>query len=76
MQTSGSSGYVPNVHYPEIMRGIMEQVLAIGDVLGHDGEGRIVLAIAVESRLFDERTAFGTDVEDVEAEPEEDDEAL
>ena len=48
MATSLPAGYLPNVHHPEIMRGILEQVLATGDVLGYDGEGRIVMAVGVE----------------------------
>lgn len=68
-----TSGYVLNVHHPEVMRGIMEQVLATGDVIGQDGEGRIVLAVAVEPWLFDALATFGTDLEDCEPEPDEDD---
>ena len=47
-----------------------------GDVLGHDSEGRIVLTVAVEPWLFDELAAFGSDVEDREPEPDDDDDAL
>ncbi len=76
MATSSPSGYVPNVHHPEVMRGILEQVLATGDVLGHDSQGRIVLAVAIEPWLFDAFAEFGTDLEDDEPEPDEDDEAV
>ena len=53
------------------MRGILERVLATGDVLGHDSSGRIVLAVAIEPWLFDASAEFGTDLED--REPEDDD---
>ena len=72
MAPSSPTGYVANVHHPEVMRGILEQVLATGDVLGHDSSGRIVLAVAVEPWLFDAFAEFGTDEEDNEPEPDED----
>ena len=73
MATAAAAGYGLNIHHPEIMRGILERVLATGDVLGHDSSGRIVLAVAVEPWLFDALAEFGTDVEDGEPEPDEDD---
>jgi len=76
MASSSPSGYVPNVHHPEVMRGILGQVLATGDVLGHDSQGRIVLAVAVEPWLFDALAEFGTDLGDDEPEPDEDDDAV
>ena len=65
--------FVPNLGHPEIMRAILANVLATGDVLGRDQAGRIVLAVAVDAWLFDELAAFGTDLEDLEPEPAEDD---
>ena len=76
MATSSPAGYVPNVHHPDVMRGILEQVLATGDPLGRDAQGRIVLAVAVESWLFDALAEFGTDLEDDEPEPIESDDAI
>ena len=65
--------FVPNLGHPEIMRAILANVLATGDVLGRDQAGRIVLAVAVEAWLFDELAAFGTELENLEPEPDEDD---
>ena len=48
-------------------------MLAAGDVLGHDSSGRIVLAVAIEPWLFDALAEFGTDLEDIEPEHDEDD---
>jgi hypothetical protein len=64
---------VPGIHHPEIMRGVLERVLATGDVLGHDDAGRVVLSVAVEPWLFDELAAFGADVDELEPEPDEED---
>ena len=55
------------------MRGILERVLGTGDVLGHDSSGRIMLAVAIEPWLFDALAEFGTDMEDIEPEHDEDD---
>ena len=56
------------------MRGVLERVLATGDVLGHNDAGRIVLAVAVAPWLFDALPAFGgADLDDREPEPDEDD---
>jgi hypothetical protein len=65
--------FVPNLGHPEIMRAILANVLATGDVIGRDRKGRIVLAVAVEAWLFDELAAFGTELENLEPEPDEDD---
>ncbi len=51
-------------------------MLATGDVLGHDSQGSIVLAVSVEPWLFDAFAEFGTDLEDDEPEPDEDDDAV
>ena len=37
MVTSGATGYLPNVHHPEVMRSILEQIVATGDVIGAAG---------------------------------------
>ena len=34
MATSGAAGYLPNVHQPEVMRSILEQIVASGDAMG------------------------------------------
>jgi hypothetical protein len=65
--------FVPNLGHPEIMRTILANLLATGDVLGRDQAGRIVLAVAVDEWLFDELAAFGTELEDLEPEPGEED---
>jgi hypothetical protein len=72
---SGRAGghVVPDIHHPEIMRGVLERVLATGDVLGRDDAGRVVLAVAVEPWLFDELAAFGSDLDELEPDPDEDD---
>ena len=66
-------GYLPNIHHPDVMRCILEQILATGDVVGSDGPGRTVLAVTVENWLFDELAALGADLEDCEPEPIESD---
>jgi hypothetical protein len=58
--------YGLNVHHPEIIRGILEQILATGDVVGRDEQGRIVLAVVVDDWLFDELAGFGADLADRE----------
>jgi hypothetical protein len=65
--------FVPNLGHPEILRAILANLLATGDVLGRDQAGRIVLAVAVEEWLIDELAAFGTELEDREPEPDEED---
>jgi hypothetical protein len=65
--------FVPNLGHPEIMRAILANVLTTGDVVGRDQAGRIVLAVAVDAWLFDELAAFGTELEDLEPEPDEED---
>jgi hypothetical protein len=42
-------------------------------VLGQDASGRTILAVAVDAWLFDELAAFGTELEDLEPEPDEED---
>lgn len=71
--TSGDLGYIPNVHHPDVMRGILEGILATGDVIGTAGPGRTVLAVTVDDWMFDELAGFGADLEDCEPEPIEDD---
>jgi hypothetical protein len=62
-----------NLGHPEIMRSILAQILATGDVLGRDEVGRTVLAVAVEDWLFDELAALDADLADLEPEPDEED---
>ena len=31
-------GHLPNIHPPDVMRGILEQILARGDVIGSDDD--------------------------------------
>jgi hypothetical protein len=69
-----ATDYVVNVHHPKIMRSILGQILATGNVIGTATPGRTVLAVTVDNWLFDELATFGTDMEDHESEPEEDDE--
>jgi hypothetical protein len=66
-------GFVPNVHHPEVMRGILERVLATGDVLGRDRHGRTVLAVSVDDWLFGELAGFGADLDELEPEPDDED---
>jgi hypothetical protein len=65
--------FVPNLGHPEIMHAVLANVLATGDVLSRDQARRMVLAVAVDAWLFDELAAFGTDLEDLEPEPAEED---
>lgn len=64
---------VPNVHHPGVMRAILQGIVDTGDVLGSAGPGRTVLAVTVDDWLLDELSALGTDAEDHEPEPDEDD---
>jgi hypothetical protein len=63
MATSGAAGYLPNVHHPEVMRSILEQIIETGDVLGTSGPGRTIFAVTVDHWLTDELAAmFGVDL--------------
>ena len=62
--------------HPEIMRTILAQVLATGDVIGRDAQGRTVLTVAVEDWLFDAMAALDADLEDLEPEPDDEDDGL
>ena len=62
--------------HPEIMRMILAQVLATGDVIGRDAQGRTVLVVAVEDWLFDAMAALDADLEDLEPEPDDEDDGL
>ncbi len=68
MATSSPSGYVPNVHHPEVMRSILAGIVETGDVIGTAGPGRTVLAVTVDNWVIDELAALGTDLEDREPE--------
>ena len=35
-----TSGYVPNIHHPDVMRSILEQIVDTGDVIGAAGPGQ------------------------------------
>ncbi len=37
MASSSRSGYVPNVHHPEVMRSILAGIVETGDVIGTAG---------------------------------------
>ena len=63
-----TSGYVPNIHHPDVMRSILEQTVDTGDVLGSAGPGRTILAITVDNWMIDELAALGSDLADREPE--------
>ena len=63
-----TSGYVLNIHHPDVMRSILEQIVDTGDVLGSDGPGRTILAVTVDNWLIDELAALGSDLADREPE--------
>ena len=63
-----TSGYVPNIHHPDVMRSILEQIVNTGDVLGSAGPGRTILAVTVDNWLIDELAALGSDLADREPE--------
>ena len=71
MATSGATGYVPNIHHPDIMRSILEGIVETGDVIGTAGASRTILAVTVDNWLIDELAALGIDLEDWEPEPTE-----
>ena len=68
-----SSGYLPNVHHPEIMRSILAGIVETGDVIGTDGPGRTILAVTVDNWLIDELASLDSDMVDREPEPDEGD---
>ena len=68
-----TSGYVPNIHHPDVMCSILEQIVDTGDVIGPAGPGQTILAVTVDDWLIDELAALGSDVTDREPEPVEDD---
>ena len=68
-----TSRYVPNIHHPDVMRSILEQIVDTGDVIGPAGPGQTILAVTVDDWLIDELAALGSDVTDREPEPVEDD---
>jgi hypothetical protein len=76
MVSSNPSGYVPNVHYPEVMRSVLQGIVATGDVIGTAGPGQTILAVTVDDWLLDELATFGSDLEDREPEPDEDDSGI
>ena len=55
------------------MRSILAGIVETGDVLDTAGPGRTILAVTVDNWLIDELVALGTDLEDCEPEPVEDD---
>ena len=63
-----TSGYVPNIHHPNVMRSILEQIVDTGDVLGSAGPGRTILAVTVDNWMIDELAALGSDLADREPE--------
>jgi hypothetical protein len=79
--TGEAAGYLPDIHHPGIMRGVLERIPATGDVLGRDRQGRTLLAAAIDDWLLDELVGFGADLADLELErgknhdPPEDEEA-
>ena len=44
MATSGTAGYLPNIHHPDVMRSILAGIVETGDVTGAAGPGRTILA--------------------------------
>jgi hypothetical protein len=65
--------FVPNLAHREVTRAILANPLATGDVLGRDEGGRTILAVAINDWLFDELAVFGTGLEDLKPEPDEED---
>jgi hypothetical protein len=71
MARGAAAGCLPDIHHPEVMRGVLERMLAAGDVLGRDRQGRTLLAAAIDDWLLDELVGFGADLADLELEPDE-----
>ena len=63
-----TSGYVPNIYHPNVMRSILEQIVNTGDVLGTADPGRTIFAVTVDNWLIDELAALGSDLADREPE--------
>ena len=62
------SGYVPNIHHPDVMRTILEQIVDTGDVIGPAGPDQTILAVTVDNWMIDEPATFGGDLTDRESE--------
>lgn len=65
-----------NLGHPEILRSLLAQILGTGDVLGHEPDGRIRLAVSVDGWLFDELATLEADLAELELEPDEEDDPL
>ena len=48
-----TSGYVPDIHHPNVMRSILEQIVDTGDVIGAACPGRTILAVTVDNWMID-----------------------
>ena len=66
-----TSGYVLNIHHPDVMRSVLEQIVDKGDVIGPAGPGQTILAVTVDDWLIDELAALGSDVANRGPEPNE-----
>lgn len=49
MAISDGEPFTLNLEHPEILRSILAQILGTGDVLGHEPDGRIRLAVSVDT---------------------------
>ena len=63
-----TSGYVPNVHHPDVIRSILEQIVDTRDVIGAAGPSQTILAVTVDNWLIDELATLGGDLADREPE--------
>ena len=57
------------------MRGILAGIVETGDVIGTVGPGQAILAVTFDNWMIDELAALGTDLEALEPEPIESDDA-
>ena len=62
-----TSGYVPNIHHPDVMRSIPRQIVDTGDVIDHAGPSQTIVAVTVGNWLIDKFAVLGSDVEGLRA---------
>jgi hypothetical protein len=66
------ASFVLNLGHPDVLRAVLEGIVATGDVLGKVGSGRTCLAVTVDDWVIDQLAALGADDTDLEPEPGED----
>lgn len=58
------------------IRDTLQMILETGDIVGEDRNGRTLLQLTLNEIQLEELAVFGTELEDLEADPTEDDEGV